>query len=106
MSVIEIIKILTATLILLGISAGVSFAHFLPETEPITIMKMTKKNTFIEVVLDTSHIKRGTYFDCVAYGSDGIPFATKNSAISSTRVTIVLLSSFDTPSIFSVECHP
>ena len=105
MSVIENIKILTATLILLGISAGVSFAHFLPETEPITIMKMTKKNTFIEVVLDTSHIKKGTYFDCVAYGSDGIPFAT-NLAISSPRVTIVHLSSFDTPSIFSVECHP
>ena len=105
MSVIENIKILPATLILLGISAGASFAHFLPETEPIKIMKMTKKTTFIEIVLDTSHIKRGTYFDCVAYGSDGIPFATDLS-ISSPRVTIVLISSFDTPSIFSVECHP
>jgi hypothetical protein len=106
MSVIENMKILFATLIFLGSSAAASFAHFLPETEPIKVMKTTKKITYIEVVLDTSHIKSGTYFDCVAYGSDGIPFATNPASISSPRVTIVLISSFDTPSVFSVECHP
>ena len=101
----KIIKILLTTLGLIGISSGASFAHFLPKTEPIKVIKMSKKTTFIEVVLDTSHIKPGTYYDCLSYGSDGIPFAT-SLGISSPRVTIALISSFDTPSVFSVECYP
>jgi hypothetical protein len=101
----NIMKILLITLGLLGISSGASFAHFLPKTEPIKVIKMTQKSSYIRVFLDTSHIKPGTYYDCVAYGSDGIPFETSID-MSSPRVSITLIQSFDTPSVFSVECYP
>ena len=97
-------KHIFTTLTFIALSAGVSSAHTAPSDQPIKILKMTEKLSSIEVVLDTSHTEVG-YFECLAYGSDGIPFAsTKN--ISGPRATIVTINSFDIPSVYSVECYP
>lgn len=106
MLLISNMKTMPTTLTFLAVSAGAAFAHFSPLGEPIEVLRMTKSYGYIEIMLDTSHIRTGTSLDCVAYDSDGMPVALNVGGRSERRVTKVNLFGDDIPSQYSVECYP